>query len=153
MPRPPLAEAPVSSGERLPSALGALAVPSLTTSVDPVLAPTSVAPLTLILVAQPGLKEIRDLDAMTIGIDRNPPIGADVIKTALEKSGAPSARLMRSSRSDVDRLVEGDVQAIVLGLVSRKSVIEAAVLPTVAGYSVIALPLVGAVAPDTGPRP
>ena len=94
-------------------------------------------PLIALLISRPEINTVSDLAGKSVAIDDGFPSERNV-RTALVAAGAPGVELIASSGMAIDRLVNGEVPAIVVELVSPDA---AAAFPDIPGYKVLRVPL------------
>src|SRR5258705_10887854 len=94
--------------------------------------------LVAILVARPEIKSVSDLTNKNIAIDARQAASNAIVRTAIAAAGATEAQLIEGQTAAVDRLINGEVTAAVLALVSPQA---ADWFPEIAGYKILRVPL------------
>jgi hypothetical protein len=90
-----------------------MSVPTLDASLDALVA---------VLVAAPDVKSVSDLAGKTIAIDdRYSESSISRVRTAMAAAGAPEVQLNKGQTTAINRLVNKDVPAAVVGLVSASA--------------------------------
>ena len=93
--------------------------------------------LVVVLLARPDMKSVFDLTGKTIAIDDMFPASNGTVRTALVAAGASSVQLSEGQATAINRLVNGEVPAAVLALVS----VEAAEgFPEIPGFRTFTFP-------------
>ena len=93
--------------------------------------------LVVVLMARPDIKSVFDLTGKTIAIDAMFPASNGTVRTALVAAGASSVQLSEGQATAINRLVNGEVPAAVLALVS----VEAAEgFPEIPGFRTFTFP-------------
>ena len=93
--------------------------------------------LVVVLMARPDIKSVFDLTGKTIAIDDTFPASNGTVRTALVAAGASSVQLSEGQATAINRLVNGEVPAAVLALVS----VEAAEgFPEIPGFRTFTFP-------------
>jgi hypothetical protein len=95
------------------------------------------APLIALLISRPEINSVSDLAGKNVAID-NGFVSERNVRTALVAAGAPGVELSEGSGMAIDRLVNGEVPAAVVELVSPDA---AAAFPDIPGYKVLRVPL------------
>src|SRR6266481_6780127 len=90
--------------------------------------------LVAILVARPEIKSVSDLTNKNIAIDDRQAASDAHLRTAIAAAGATEAQLIEGQTAAVDRLINGEVPAAVLALVSPQA---ADWFPEIAGYKIL----------------
>jgi hypothetical protein len=106
----------------------------MTASTSPSAADTLVA----LLVSRPEIKSMSDLTGKNVAIDKTRAESESNVRTALVAAGAPEVELSSDDSKAIDRLVDGQVPAAVVALVSPDA---AEAFPDVAGFKVFHIPL------------
>ena len=91
-----------------------------------------------ILMARPDMKSVSDLTGKTIAIDGRHSASNESVRTALVAAGAPEVQLSKGQATAINRLVNGEVPAAVLVLVSAEA---AAAFPEIPGFKIFHVPL------------
>lgn len=97
--------------------------------------PTSpAAPTVLIILAQQSVTMLADLNNKAVVIAGVKTISRADVATALSEAGARAVQLTEGTKSDIDRLVDGEVTAIV---VARVTPAKAKLFPEIAGFRLL----------------
>jgi ABC-type amino acid transport substrate-binding protein len=94
--------------------------------------------LLAILLARPDTKSVADLSGKTIAIDDRYSASNGGVRTAIVAAGAPEVQLSEGQTTAFNRLVDGEVPAAVLALVSAEA---ATAFPEIAGFKIFFIPL------------
>jgi hypothetical protein len=94
--------------------------------------------LVALLIARPEIKSVSDLNSKTIAMDNKLAASNDKIRTAIVAAGGNGAQLSDGETKATDRVMNGDVPAAVLALVSSEA---ADGFPEVAGFKIFRIPL------------
>jgi TRAP-type uncharacterized transport system substrate-binding protein len=94
--------------------------------------------LVALLMARPDIKSVSDLASKSIAIDARQSASNAIVRTAIVAAGATEAQLSEGQTAAVDRLINGEVPAAVLALVSPQA---AEWFPDIAGYRILRVPL------------
>jgi hypothetical protein len=94
--------------------------------------------LLAILLARPDTKSVADLSGKTIAIDDRYSASNGGVRTAIVAAGAPEVQLSEGQTTAFNRLVNGEVPAAVLALVSADA---ATAFPEIAGFKIFYIPL------------
>jgi TRAP-type uncharacterized transport system substrate-binding protein len=94
--------------------------------------------LVALLMARPDIKSVSDLANKNIAIDARQSASNAIVRTAIAAAGATEAQLSEGQTAAVDRLINGEVPAAVLALVSPQA---AEWFPEIAGYKILRVPL------------
>jgi hypothetical protein len=94
--------------------------------------------LVALLMARPDIKSISDLTGKTIAIDDRYSGSDRSVRTAIVAAGAPEVELSESQATAINRLVNKEVPAAILALVSAEA---AEGFPEIAGYNIFRIPL------------
>ncbi|WP_291695872.1 hypothetical protein [Bradyrhizobium sp.] len=94
--------------------------------------------LVALVVTRPDIKSVQELTGKDIAIDKRYSDAEADVRTAMVAAGASDVRLSGTEALAVDRLVQGQVPAAVLTLVSPDA---AKAFPQLAGFSVLQVPL------------
>lgn len=94
--------------------------------------------LIALVMSRPEITSVADLAGRNVAIDRQRSGSANDVRTALVAAGAGEVQLSTGDAKAVDRLVDGEVPAAVLTLVSSDA---AETFPEIAGYHVFRIPL------------
>jgi hypothetical protein len=130
-------EKPKSSGDKSSgdkSSWDAAGAGDATASTSPSAADTLVA----LLVSRPEIRSISDLTGKNVAIDKTRAESESNVRTALVAAGAPEVELSSDDNKAIDRLVDGQVLAAVVALVSPDA---AEAFPDIAGFKIFRIPL------------
>jgi hypothetical protein len=94
--------------------------------------------LVAVLMVRPEIKSVSDLAGKTIAIDDRYAASNGSVRTAIVAAGAPAAQLSEGPTTAINRLVDGEVPAAVLALVSPEA---AERFPAIAGFKTFQIPL------------
>jgi hypothetical protein len=94
--------------------------------------------LVAVLMVRPDIKSVSDLAGKTIAIDDRYSASNSTVRTAIVAAGAPEVQLSEGQTTAINRLVDGEVPAAVLALVSP-NVAEG--YPVTAGFKTFRIPL------------
>jgi hypothetical protein len=94
--------------------------------------------LVALVMSRPEIKSVADLAGRNVAIDGQRSGSANDVRTALVAAGAGEVQLSTGEAKAIDRLVDGEVPAAVLTLVSSDA---AETFPEIAGYNVFRIPL------------
>jgi TRAP-type uncharacterized transport system substrate-binding protein len=94
--------------------------------------------LVALLMARPDIKSVSDLANKNIAIDARQSASIAIVRTAIAAAGATEVQLSEGQTAAVDRLINGEVPAAVLALVSPQA---AEWFPEIAGYKILRVPL------------
>ena len=72
-------------------------------------------------MVRPDIKSVSDLAGKTIAIDDRYSASNGSVRTAIVAAGAPEAQLSEGQTTAINRLVDGEVPAAVLALVSPEA--------------------------------
>ena len=100
--------------------------------------PNNTDNLVALLMARPEIKSVSDLSNKDIAIEDRQSASSASIRAAIAAAGAAEAQLSESQTKAIDRLVNGEVQAAVLALVSAEA---AEWFPDVKGFKIFRIPL------------
>jgi TRAP-type uncharacterized transport system substrate-binding protein len=100
--------------------------------------PNNTNRLVALLMARPNIKSVSDLANQNIAIDARQSASNAIVRTAIAAAGATEAQLSEGQTAAVDRLINGEVPAAVLALVSPQA---AEWFPEIAGYKILRVPL------------
>jgi hypothetical protein len=95
--------------------------------------------LVAVLMVRPDIKSVSDLAGKTIAIDDRYFASNGTIRTAIVAAGAPEVQLSEGQTTAINRLVDGEVPAAVLALVSPNVAEEG--YPAIAGFKTFHIPL------------
>jgi hypothetical protein len=95
-------------------------------------------PLVAVVMAHPDLKAVSDLSGKTIAIDDMYSASNAAIRMALVAAGASLVQLSEGQATAINRLLDGEVLAAVLVLVSAEA---AAGFPAIPGFQIFHIPL------------
>lgn len=105
--------------------------------------------LVALVMSRPEIKSVADLAGKNVAIDGQRSATSNDIRIALVAAGAGEVQLSPSDARAVDRVVDGEVPAAVLTLVSSDA---AETFPEIAGYKVFRVPLSPGPSKLDGPR-
>jgi NMT1/THI5 like len=91
-----------------------------------------------LVMARPDIKSVADLAGRDVAIDEQQPASSGVIRTAIAAAGAAEVQLSAGQTKAIDRLIDGEVKAAVLALVSKEA---GDWFPEIADYRVFRVPL------------
>jgi hypothetical protein len=91
-----------------------------------------------VLMARPDIKSVSDLTSKTIAIDERHSASNRIVRTALVAAGAPEVQLSEGQATAINRLVNGEVSAAVLALVSADAAEGFSEIP---GFKIFHIPL------------
>lgn len=94
--------------------------------------------LVALLMARPNIKSVPDLTGKTIAIDDRYSASNGRVRTAIVVAGAPEVQLSEGQATAINRLVNGEVPASILALVSAGA---AEGFPEIAGFKIFHIPL------------
>jgi hypothetical protein len=94
--------------------------------------------LVALLMARPNIKSVPDLTGKTIAIDDRYSASNGSVRTAIVAAGAPEVQLREGQATAINRLVNGEVPAAVLALVSADA---AEGFSEIAGFKIFNIPL------------
>jgi hypothetical protein len=94
--------------------------------------------LVAVLMVRPDIKSVSDLAGKTIAIDDRYAASNGSVRTAIVAAGAGEAQLSEGQTTAINRLVDGEVPAAVLALVSPEA---AERFPAIAGFKTFQIPL------------
>jgi hypothetical protein len=94
--------------------------------------------LVALVMSRPEIKSVADLAGKNVAIDGQRSGSANDVRTALVAAGAGEVQLSAGNAKAIDRLVDGEVPAAVLTLVSSDA---AETFPEIADYNVFRIPL------------
>jgi hypothetical protein len=94
--------------------------------------------LVAVLMARPEIASVSDLTGKMIAIDNRYSASNGSVRTAIVAAGAPAVQLSEGQTTAINRLVNGEVPAAVLALVSA-AVAEG--FPEIAGFKIFHIPL------------
>jgi hypothetical protein len=94
--------------------------------------------LVALVMSRPEITSVADLAGRNVAIDGQRSGSANDVRTALVAAGAGEVQLSVGDAKALDRLVDGEVPAAVLTLVSSDA---AETFPEIAGYNVFRIPL------------
>jgi TRAP-type uncharacterized transport system substrate-binding protein len=100
--------------------------------------PNNTDHLVALLMARPDIKSVSDLANKNIAIDARQSASNAMVRTAIAAAGATEVQLTEGQTTAVDRLINGEVPAAVLALVSPQA---AEWFPEIAGYKILRIPL------------
>jgi len=91
-----------------------------------------------IVMARPEIKSVADLAGKDVAVDGPQSALSGAVRTAIAAAGAPEAQLSLRQTKAIERLINGEVQAAVLTLVSKEA---GEWFPEIAGFRVFRVPL------------
>jgi TRAP-type uncharacterized transport system substrate-binding protein len=91
-----------------------------------------------IVMARPEIKSVADLAGKDVAIDGPQSALSGVVRTSIAAAGAAEAQLSLRQTKAIERLINGEVQAAVLTLVSKEA---GEWFPEIAGFRVFRVPL------------
>jgi TRAP-type uncharacterized transport system substrate-binding protein len=94
--------------------------------------------LVALLMARPDIKSVSDLASRNIAIDGRPSASSAMVRTAIAAAGATEVQLSEGQTAAIDRLINGEVPAAVLALVSPQA---AEWFPDISGFRILRVPL------------
>jgi hypothetical protein len=94
--------------------------------------------LVAVLMARPDIASVSDLTGKMIAIDNRYSASNSSVRTAIVAAGAPEVQLSEGQTTAINRLVNGEVPAAVLALVSAAA---AEAFPEIAGFKIFHIPL------------
>jgi hypothetical protein len=94
--------------------------------------------LVAVLMARPDIKSVSDLTGKTIAVDERYSASNGSVRTAIVAAGASEVQLSEGQATAISRLVNGEVPAAVLTLVSADA---ADGFPEIVGFKIFHIPL------------
>jgi hypothetical protein len=94
--------------------------------------------LVAVLMARPDIASVSDLTGKMIAIDNEYSASNASVRTAIVAAGAPEVQLSEGQTTAISRLVNGEVPAAVLALVSAAA---AEGFPEIAGFKIFHIPI------------
>jgi hypothetical protein len=94
--------------------------------------------LVVLILARPDIKSVSELTGKTIAIDKRYSASNSSVRTALVAAGAPEVQLSEGQSTAINRVVNGEVPAAVLALVSADA---AESFPKIAAFRIFYIPL------------
>jgi hypothetical protein len=94
--------------------------------------------LVALVMARPEIKSASDLANKNIAMDGEPSSSDVSVRTAIVAAGAAEVQLSKGEAKAIDRLIDGEVPAAVLTLVSPEA---AEAFPDIAGFRIFRIPL------------
>ncbi len=94
--------------------------------------------LVALLMARPDIKSVSDLANKNVAIDARQSASSAIVRTAIAAAGATEVQLSEGQTAAIDRLINGEVPAAVLALVSPQA---AEWFPEIAGFKILRVPL------------
>jgi hypothetical protein len=94
--------------------------------------------LVALLIARPEIKSVSDLASKIIAIDDRQSASNGIVRSAIAAAGATEVRLNEGHTKAINRLIDGEVPAAVLALMSPEA---AEGFPEVAGFKIFQIPL------------
>ena len=101
-------------------------------------APSDGGTLVALVMSRPEIKSVADLTGTNVAIDQGHSLSQTDVRTALVAAGATDVQLSAEDGNAIDRLVNGEVPAAVVALVSTDA---AQAFPDIAGFRVFRVPL------------
>jgi TRAP-type uncharacterized transport system substrate-binding protein len=100
--------------------------------------PSNTDLLVALLMARPDIKSVSDLANKNVAIDARQSASNAIVRTAIAAAGATEVQLSEGQTAAIDRLINGEVPAAVLALVSPQA---AEWFPEIAGFKILRVPL------------
>jgi hypothetical protein len=100
--------------------------------------PNNTDNLVALLMVRPEIKSVSDLANKDIAIEDRQSASSTSVRAAIAAAGAAEAQLSESQTKAIDRLINGDVPAAVLALVSPEA---AEWFPDIKGFKIFRIPL------------
>ncbi len=100
--------------------------------------PNNAYNLVALLMARPEIKSVSDLTNKKIAIDDRQSASNDRVRTAIAAAGATEVQLSNGQTRAIDRLISGEVPAVVLSSAYPEA---AAWFPEIAGFRIFRIPL------------
>ena len=100
--------------------------------------PNNANRLVAVVMVRPEIKSVSDLTGKNIAIDDRYLVSSDDVRIAIAAAGGPVVQLSAGKATAIDRLVNGEVPAAVLALVSA---VAAEGFPEIAGFRIFHIPL------------
>ena len=100
--------------------------------------PNNTDHLVALLMTRPDIKSVSDLANKNIAIDARQSASNAIVRIAIAAAGATEVQLSEGQTAAIDRLINGEVPAVVLALVSPQA---AEWFPEIAGYKILRIPL------------
>ena len=97
--------------------------------------------LVALVMARPEINSVADLTQKSVAIDTSESASNENLRTAMAAAGAKGVQLSANETSAVDRVINGEVPAAVLALVSPEA---AKRFPEIEGFQVFRIPLTAA---------
>ena len=94
--------------------------------------------LVAIVIVRPEIRSVSDLTGKNIAIDDRYLVSRADVRVAIAAAGAPSVQLSAGNTTAIDRLVNGEVPAAVVALVSA---VAAEGFPEIPGFRIFRVPL------------
>jgi hypothetical protein len=94
--------------------------------------------LVYLLIARPEIRSVSDLTSKIIAIDDGHSGSNANVRIAIAAAGAPEVQLSNSQTKGIDRVINGEVPAAVLTVVSPEA---AEGFPDIAGFKIIRIPV------------
>ena len=134
---PVVGPAPISSGRSIQEQVAAAtAVAERITGATG--APNNADHLVAIVIVRPEIKSVSDLTGKNIAIDDRYLVSSADVTIAIAAASGPVVQLSAGKTTAIDRLVNGEVPAAVLALVSSAA---AEGFPEIAGFRIFQIPL------------
>jgi hypothetical protein len=94
--------------------------------------------LVALLMARPEIKSVSDLASKNVAIDVRQSASMGSVRTAIAAAGATEVQLSEGQTTAIDRLINAEVPAAVLALVSAEA---AEWFPDIKGFRIFRVPL------------
>jgi hypothetical protein len=94
-------------------------------------------PVALVMV-RPEIRSVSDLAGKNVAIDDRYLLSSADVRNAIAAAGGPMVQLSAGRTTAIDRLVNGEVSAAILALVST---VAAEGFPEIAGFRILHIPL------------
>jgi hypothetical protein len=134
-----LVMAAAAVAERLSTEVASSQAASSTESGKPdSAAPSDSGTSVALVMSRPEIKSVADLTGTNVAIDQGHSLSQTNVRTALVAAGATDVQLSAEDGNAIDRLVNGEVSAAVVALVSTDA---AQAFPDVAGFRIFRVPL------------
>jgi hypothetical protein len=155
-PQPILGRAPNSNGRSIQEQVGAATVVAERMTVAERMASASTAaardgaepsagasyndpnPLVAVVIVRPDIRSVSDLAGKNVAIDDRYLVSSADVRMAIAAAGGPVVQLSAGKTAAIDRLLNGEVPAAVLALVST---VAAEGFPEIAGFRIFHIPL------------
>jgi hypothetical protein len=100
--------------------------------------PHNAAPLVAIIIVHPEIRSVSDLTGKNIAIDDKYLVSSADLRIAIVAAGGPVIQLSTGNTTAIARLVNGEVSAAVVALVSA---VAAEAFPEIPGFRIFRVPL------------